>query len=128
MVWNRPQSKFCISQCSVKKKHDKRPCAESQQREQIPAVSHICVTLTTNRIRCFNTQPFIIMLRSSKLFTIATSFFATIQATNITTRHALEQEKAGTQREGTLQDIEKGSTSSTSSPLLLQELKRSIFI
>lgn len=61
-----------------------------QHREQIPAMP-----APTNQKSHFNKQLF--MLKSSKLFTIASNSFATIQAAKITAGCAWEQEKADTE-------------------------------
>lgn len=116
-----------ISQCSVKWKHDRGPVLNLSTGNGSQQGLHTCGTPPSNQIRSFNTKLFIIMLKSSKSFTIATNFFATIEAANITTGCALQQEKADTHREGTLQDKEKGRIS-RASHLLLQELKWSIFV
>lgn len=116
-----------ISQCSVKWKCNRGPVLNLSTGNRSQQSLHTCATPPTNQIWHFNTKLFIVMVKSSKSFTIATNFFATMQATNITTWGALQQEKAGTHREGIPQDKEKGSISSASH-LLLQELKWSVFV
>lgn len=112
---------FCISQRTMKWKNDRGPVLSLSTDNISQWCLHTCMTLSAIKIRCFNTNLFIIMLKSSGLFTIASNFFATIQATNIKTGCALEKEKVDMPREGTLQDSEKGSISNTS-PLILQEV------
>lgn len=87
-----------ISQSRVKWKHDRGSVLNLSTGNRSQQCLHTCVTLQANQIKCFNTKLFIIMLKTSKLFTTATNFFATIQATNITpgwsTRRQTHRRKA----------------------------------